>query len=137
MLSDMNLNNPLTTQTETIYLSHHAKEAIRLFKDCPATLIDDLNNFKKLLEDWTTKASKETHYYRLNYWEKAVLQFIVPKLDSDPSLYSYMFWLNMYKTVNSIALSPHLKTNVKRHHSSAYERNQALLVELNSILNNI
>lgn len=136
MLSDMNLNDPLTTQTETTYLSHHAKEAINLFKNCPATLIDDLNDFKRLLEDWTTKASKETHYYGLNYWENAVLKFITTKLQDQSSL-NYLFWLNLYKTANTIHLSPHLKTNVKRHHSSAYERNQALLVELNSILNNI
>jgi hypothetical protein len=136
MLTDMNQSELPIKTTATIELSFHAKEAVKLFNDCTPTILDEFNEFKKLLEHWTEKASKETHYYRLNYWENAVLKFIMAKLQ-DQNSQNYSFWLNLYKTANTIHLSPHLKTYVKRHHASAYDRNQAFLLEINSIVDNI
>ena len=47
------------------------------------------------------------------------------------------FWWQIYDLVSNIIYSPNLKTEVFSHHSSAYERNEALIIEVNYILQNI
>jgi hypothetical protein len=92
-------------------------------------------------------SSKRTHYDRLNEWSDEVYGYIREKLAkfghvsgslvnvASPNL---SLWFEIYGLMSSVSYSPYLETQVARHHSSAYERNEALIMELkelNSLIN--
>lgn len=103
-----------------------------------------LNDFIKLTEDLKKVASKETHYHNLDIWMKPVYEFVNNELsrvgfrnveieynDSYPDI---RFWWSIYRLLSSITYSPNLKSITEIHHSSAYERNDALNKDLKYIL---
>lgn len=102
-------------------------------KEC----IQDLHQYHHKVIEWQNTASKKTHYNDLNLWSDEAYDFIHQMLkkygfvNGDPEAH---FWWQVYGLLSSIIYSPYLKSEVAYHHSSAFERNRALLGELNDFL---
>lgn len=106
---------------------------------------DDLLKYLEFLESLRETASKGTHYDRLDEWNDKAHGFIHDMLDK----YGFInggaaigltqpidanFWWMIYRVINSICYSNHLKTQVASHHSSAWERNEALIGDIHDII---
>lgn len=116
-------------------------------KNVSPDCIKDLHEFHHEVIEWQNKASKKTHYEDLNIWSDDVYGFIHRMLEK----YGFVngnpeanaknpeanFWWMVYGLMSSIIYSPYLKSEVAYHHSSAFERNRALLGELNDLLDNL
>jgi hypothetical protein len=99
-----------------------------------------LLKFIKLAESKQDSASKRTHYDRLNEWSDEIYDFIHEALkkfgfvNGDPVKNSEnpdaSFWWGIYGMMSSLIYSRYLETKTANHHSSAYERNRALIMEL-------
>jgi hypothetical protein len=107
-------------------------------------LIDELKEFLVLAIELRNTASKHTHYKDLDSWSNKVYDFIHKKLkrhgfvNGEPELnrknLNASVWRAIYGGFGSIVYSPHLKTEVSLHHSSAFERNEALVLELDDLV---
>lgn len=101
---------------------------------------DDLQGFYLLIKAQQSTASKNTHYDKLDDWSKPLYQYIHDMLrkygfvNGDPEankkLPDALFWWGVYKCMNSVIYSTNLKTQVSSHHSSAWERNEVLMIEV-------
>lgn len=105
-----------------------------------------LRDFYTLVVNLRMYASTKTHYDRLDEWSKPIYDFIHTMLDISEFANGHpekntssecIFWFTIYKLMSSIIYSPNLKTEVANHHSSAYERNEALIKELEYIMEDI
>jgi len=105
--------------------------------------IDEINEFINLCISLRYITSKQTHYEKLNEWSDKVYDFIHKKLKK----YGFkngekeqndnaIFWWYLYSLPNRTIYSKHLKTKVENHHSSAFERNEALILMLEDIKSN-
>ena len=111
-------------------------------KEC----LDDLVSFKSFLDSMTDKASKETHYEKLNDWSDPIFQYVHSMLkkygfkNGDPEANSKnvnaSFWWKIYSVVSNVIYSTNLKPEilVALHHSSAYDRNEALKKDIDIII---
>lgn len=125
-------------------LSHRTKKFVLTLENVPKKCLEDLDVFKSLLESLRETASKKTHYHNLNEWNDKVYDFVHNKLsengfkNGDPEANDKnpgaRFWWHVYGIVGGIHYSKHLKTDVANHHSSAYERNEALIAEIEDVL---
>lgn len=105
---------------------------------------ESLNDLKCYYEDLlrlNENASKNTHYDRLSEWSDAVYAFVHNKLGkygfvqaSNEQNQDARFWFLIYQVIGGVCYSKHMKTQVAAHHSSAWERNQALLGDIEDIL---
>lgn len=99
-----------------------------------------LLKFIKLVESKQETASKGTHYDGLDGWSNGIYDFLHDALkkfgfvNGDPETNSKnpdaKFWWEVYGLVSFLIYSRYLETKVANHHSSAYERNRALIMEL-------
>lgn len=104
--------------------------------------IQELKDFRFLLDN--VECSKETHYHRLNEWSEPLHLFIREKMykhgfengnvEENNKKPNARFWFEVYQIIDAIIYSPNLKTQVGLHHSSAFERNEALKVEIDYII---
>jgi len=95
----------------------------------------------KILQLSSLSASKETHYEGLNEWEDPIYGYVHKmlhkfgfhngKLHQKPDS---EFWWTIHNLVTDICYSSSLDTKVSSHHSSAWERNEALIKDLNIII---
>ncbi len=126
-------------------ISHLTKESIAYFEKVENKEVkEDLKLYYNLLQSLSSTASKKTHYDKLNEWSDKAYGFIhdmlkkygfkngqpeVNKLNNDAS-----FWWAIYGVLSSICYSPYLETEVAIHHSSAWERNKAMIAEMKSLI---
>jgi hypothetical protein len=111
------------------------------FENVSDDAYNDLNGFISIIESQIDVASKQTHYHKLNDWCDTIYGFVHAMLkkhkfvnggkNQNPDA---RFWWGIYGVVSSIHLSPHLKTQVALHHSSAWERNEALRIEIGGLI---
>ena len=102
---------------------------------------DDLNGFLEGLQALDKIASKGTHYDRLSEWSDAVYAYVHNKLEkygfiqaSKDQPVDANFWWLIYQVVGNVCYSVHMKSQTAVHHSSAWERNQALIADIEDIL---
>jgi hypothetical protein len=122
-------------------------DCIRSSQMASKEAIADLHELHHLVIKQQEIASKKTHYEDLDKWSSVIYGLIHDKLEK----YGFengnveknfknadvSFWWNIYGLVGNIIYSPNLKTKVQYHHASAFERNRALLAEINEILDNL
>ena len=128
-------------------MSYSVLETINALSNASLDAVTDLQYFVGVLEKLRKTASKRTHYGDLNLWSNAVFGYVHDMLkkhkfvNGDPEantlLPDAMFWWKVYSIVSNVIYSPHLKSEVAYHHSSAYERNEALILEINDVLSSI
>jgi len=106
---------------------------------------DDLTTYLELLESLRDTASKQTHYDKLDEWSDVVYGFVHDKLNE----YGFInggtamgkkqprdaeFWWKIYAVVSGVIYSPNLISRTAHHHSSAWERNEALIADITDII---
>lgn len=117
-------------------------EALRFLDANEKSLIKlELSNLLVLLE--SSNPSDKTHYHLLDQWSEPIFDFINDRLNesgfvnADPNhnatIPCVVFWYAVYMLFSCIDCSPHLKTSVAQHHSSAKERNEAFIKEVRLI----
>lgn len=102
-----------------------------------------VTDFKRMCIGMRDTASKKTHYQDLNQWSDVVFGYVHKMLkktgfkngrpEENAKNPSATLWWAIYGVVGNITYSPYLKTEVARHHSSAWERNEALIKELQDL----
>ena len=102
---------------------------------------DDLRGFLEGLQALDKIASKGTHYDRLSEWSDAVYAYVHNKLEkydfiqaSKEQNQDATFWFLIYQVVGNVCYSKHMKSQTAVHHSSAWERNRALIADIEDIL---
>ncbi len=106
---------------------------------------NDLSIFLTELIELDETASKETHYHELDKWMDPVYGLIRKQLEkygfieAAPSKGKTQpmdaeFWWAIYAVLSSVCYSMHLKSQTAYHHSSAWERNQALMGDIQDII---
>ena len=109
-----------------------------------STSVDSFNDLSKFLADLyelDKTASKGTHYDRLDVWLEAVNRGVRNNLEkygfvnaSKEQNDDAAFWWLIYQVVGGVCHSVHMKTSVANHHASAWERNQALIKDVEDII---
>ena len=136
----------ITMKTKKIIKPSYLTDEALSVLNVPKVVFTQLEVFYNLLKESSLKASKNTHYDRLNEWSDPIYEFIrkemytsgfingnVEKTKEKPAA---EFWWIIYQLISGIHYSPFLKTTVSNHHASAFERNEALLNEIEYVLNN-
>jgi hypothetical protein len=127
---------------KTEKLFHRTEEIINI-KEISLECYHDLMFFQDYLTQLSETASKKTHYVGLDEWSDSVHNFVDKKLkqygfvNGKPEIIkpNSNIWFNIYAMISNVIYSPNLKTKVANHHSSAFERNEALLKEIEIIIN--
>lgn len=124
--------------------SYSVQETRKLIGAASKEAVADLHTYKSLLENLRATASKKTHYQDLESWNHDVYEYVHNMLkkygfvsgnpEANALIPDASFWWKIYSVVSSVIYSPHLKSEVSAHHSSAFERNEALIGEINDIL---
>lgn len=127
--------------------SYSVLETINFLADASIDAVTDLQTFVVFLESFRLTASKETHYKKLEHWTGPVYNYAHNMLkkygfvNGDPEANNKnpdaRFWWSVYNIVSNVIYSPHLKSEVANHHSSAYDRNEALILEIQDVLSSI
>lgn len=127
--------------------SYSVLETINALPNASLDAVTDLQYFVGVLEKLRETASKKTHYGDLNLWSDAAFGYVHDMLkkhkfvSGDPEANALLpdatFWWKVYSIVSNVIYSPHLKSEVAYHHSSAYERNEALIKEIEDVLSSI
>lgn len=128
-------------------MSYSVLETINSLSTASSEAVDDLQGFYDYVEGLRAIASEKTHYHELNIWTSKANEFVSAMLkkygfvNGDPEANAKnpdaTFWWKVHSIVNNVIYSPHLKSEVAYHHSSAYERNEALLLEIKDVLSSI
>ena len=102
---------------------------------------DEVAVFFKELQELDKTACKETHYHKLDEWMDPVYKLVRARLESfgfvnasKEQPVDAAFWWNVYAVVSHVCYSVHMKTSVARHHASAWERSQALIADIQDII---
>lgn len=114
-------------------LSYKIEECLGL--DITLNCYHDLCHFHQWLQEAKDWASKNTHYQQLEDWWNPYHKIISNNLDKygfvngngAPNDGAKLWWF-IYQT--DPAWSPNLKTQVSNHHSSAWERNEVMILEI-------
>lgn len=106
--------------------------------------VNKLEEFLQLVKEAGLTASKNYFYDRIDEWSDPLYDFISKTLknfgfkngnreynDQFPDI---VFWWEIYGIISSTIYSPNLQTQTQNHHSSAYERNCVLEIELQYVL---
>ena len=123
--------------------SHTVEKCFKL--ETSRESFDDLTIFLEKLQELDKTASKGTHYHNLNDWTRPNYDFLHNQLEK----YGFIeaaplkgltqpmdakFWCTVYDVMGSVIYSVHLKSKAAYHHSSAWERNQALMADIQDII---
>jgi len=109
---------------------------------------EDLLVFMTVLEAQQLVASKETHYVKLHAWSNAVNGFAHKTLMKHKFVNAGAimgieqpadanFWWHVYCLIANVCYSPNLHSKVADYHSSAYERNEALIEDLRILIERV
>lgn len=128
-------------------LSYSVLETINSLPEASIDAVNDLREFVDFLNALSNTASKKTHYHELNVWSNSAFNYVHNRLkkygfvNGDPEANAKnpdaTFWWKIYSIVSNVIYSPHLKSEVAYHHSSAFERNEALILEIKDVLSSI
>lgn len=129
-------------------VSHLTKDALDWFARLENDDVKkDLKAYYELLQSLSSTASKGTHYDKLNEWSDEAYGYIHTMLkkygfkngepEENKKNVNASFWWAIYGALSSIHYSPYLKTQVALHHSSAWERNEAMIAEMKVIVDKI
>ena len=124
-------------------IAYRVQEAMKTSVGLDA--FQELTEFMELLRSLSETASKETHYHKLDEWSDAVYGFVHKKLDEHGFINGGAamgkeqprdaeFWWKVYAIVGSVIYSPNLNSVTEYHHSSAWERNEALLADVSDLI---
>jgi hypothetical protein len=104
---------------------------------------NDFETYISLVNNLSSTTSKKYFYDGLNEWNHNVYNYVHDMLkkygfvngdiETNRKNPCAMFWWEIYQVVGNIIYSPFLKTESVPHHSSAFERNEALIKELYNI----
>ena len=104
----------------------------------------DIKEYLSLIKELSNTASKKTHYDNLNVWSDAAYPFIHDRLkkygfaNGQPEVNkknpNASLWWMIYQLLSNITYSPNLRTEVSSHHSSAFERNEAMRMDLEKLI---
>lgn len=129
-------------KTKEIRISYSLTEAVEQKPLASEKALKDLEGYLTLLKSLSTTASKQTHYHKLNDWSDVAYGYVHDMLkkydfkNGGPDQNdNARFWWTVYGMVSSIHYSTFLTTNVALHHSSAFERNEALTKEIEYLIN--
>lgn len=124
--------------------SHLTTDAQILLNVISDNVKKDLFAYHALLKTLSNEASKNTHYDNLDAWSNKAYAYIHDMLkkygfkngdvEANNKNTDARFWWTIYGVLSSITYSPFLKTDVSLHHSSAYERNEAMVQEIKSLI---
>jgi len=102
-----------------------------------------VTDFKQMCIGLREVASKKTHYQDLDEWSDVVFGYVRKMLkktgfkngrpEENAKNPNATLWWAIYGMVGNITYSQYLQTRVARHHSSAWERNEALIMELQDL----
>ena len=129
-------------------VSHLTKETLEIFNNLQNEEVKkDLKIYYEQLQTLAATAIKNTHYDGLDEWSKEVYSFIHKMLakyefkngepEENKKNINASFWLSIYDVLSNICYSPYLETKVPSHHSSAFARNEAMIKELEVLINKI
>ena len=108
----------------------------------------DVDQFLSFLEAQRDTASKITHYDRRSFWSDHVFGFVRNCLTK----YGFVnagaamgikqnpnadFWWKIYGLISNVCYSANLRSKVANHHSSAWERNEALITDVKILISKI
>lgn len=123
---------------------HRVREAVKIdgvSDECAS----DVKQFKELLDELSETTSKETHYHNLDKWSDQAYGHVHDMLkkygfkngdvEANKKNPDASFWWSIYGIVSFCIYSPNLETQVANHHSSAWERNEALRKDIQDLLN--
>jgi len=108
--------------------------------------LSDLIPFKELLDSLEPTASKNTHYDRLDEWSDKVYEyvhdmlkkhgFVNGNMEANAKIPDAGFWWKIYGVVSDVCYSSNLNKTalVATHHTSAYDRNEALRKDVDVII---
>ena len=126
---------------------HRVQETIDNSENVSEKCKQDLLVYLQHINDLSKTASKYTHYDKLNEWSESAYGFIHKMLkkykfvngnpEANAKLPDASFWWNIYGVISNIHYSPNLQTKVAAHHSSAWERNEALRLDIEYIINTL
>jgi len=132
---------------ETPKMFYATRQIIAAADGISQTCKDDFVLFYANLVFSREKHSKETHYNGLDEWRRFVYEMIHHALhkhgfvngnpEANAKNKDATFWNEVYGIAGSIIYSPYLVTDVANHHSSAYERNKALICELGLVIDSM
>jgi hypothetical protein len=124
--------------------SYRVMEIRKMIAAVSIDALTDLQDFKLLVEKLRITASKKTHYQDLDKWSNEVHEYVGNMLkkygfvngnpEANALIPDVSFWWNIYCLLSNVIYSPHLVSEVSSHHSSAFERNEALIKEIDDIL---
>lgn len=119
-------------------------EKFKSSRELPISTISDLKAFKNFCG--TLNASQRNYPDGLDEWIQQTHGFVrlhlknvgfVNALPSSEQTEGAQFWFKFMRLLGSIVYSPHLVTNVAREKSTAAERNNALILSLQDIIDAI
>jgi hypothetical protein len=106
--------------------------------------LQTLQNYITHLEHLGETASKGTHYHGLDEWFTPAGEFVHQALTDagfkngdktyNEQYPGIQFWWHIYGLYTNVCYSRYLQTEVPNHHSSAFERNAALILDLKANL---
>jgi hypothetical protein len=105
---------------------------------------NDVHTLLELCYTLRSTASKKGSYDHLEDWTKPVYElhsrilhhygFKNGDVEYNNSIPDIQYWWGIYGIINNIIYSPNLHTEYENHHSSAWERNEALIAELEFLI---
>jgi len=106
--------------------------------------IKDVQGLLSICYSLRSTASHQGFYDGLKEWSTPIYDYIDNILkkygfvNGDPEYNKrypdIQYWWGIYGMMNNIIYSPNLYTRYPNHHSTAYERNEALIVELEYLI---
>lgn len=122
----------------------HSVEICLSHEGASDSCLKDMTPFKDLLDELDVTASKSTHYHKLDEWTSQVFGYVQEMLkkydfkNGQPEVNEKnpdaSFWWKIYSVVSNVIYSTHLETKVSSHHSSAHDRNSALIKDVDVII---
>lgn len=125
-------------------LAYSTEEAIKFSDGITQEAIDKVGEFICLVKENGNTASRNYGYDRLEEWNEPLYNFIHSTLKKfgfkngdvlhNDKIPNVKFWWAIYGIMSGVIYSPNLRSKTENHHSSAYERNLALEIELSYLL---
>lgn len=123
---------------------NHRIDEILEVKGASSEALNDIKDYLEIITSLSDTASKKTHYDNLNEWSTKAYDFIHLSLkkygfaNGQPEVNkknpNALLWWNIYGMLSSITYSPNIRTEVSLHHSSAFERNEAMRMDLELLI---
>lgn len=131
----------MTQKTKVWYCTKVAANLLLLCKN-KDEIIEETKALIEVCKN--SNPTKKTHYTNLDTWLDQLNKFTNEKFysyglingdrEANKDNYPVRYWCKLTSLIVEIIWSPHLKSEVSHHHSSAHSRNEAYIAELQLIL---